>query len=353
MKPSFDLNSAITRRGFLKSSALGILGMTALNHPFRFSIKGAKQAKGQDVQLGRVLKSSIPIHASPHFSSTVLRTETFNAVLEIDQTMEGDSDNAGNLVWYRLNDDGCIHSSGIQVVQNIINPVLSNLNPYGVLAQVTVPFTQAWKARQNAYQKNQLYFYGSTHWVTGLAKDEQGNFFYKVKDDRWGYIYYVSASHLYIVDEEELLPVNATDPPREKRIEVNQQDQSITAYEGDQPVFFSPMSSGIKNDERDYSTPPGEYRIHYKRPSRHMVHGGVSGDQSPDLHGVPWVSYFTNSGIAFHGTYWHNDFGLPRSFGCVNLPIPAARWIYLWTLPVVPPRAKTFVSNQGTRVIVN
>jgi hypothetical protein len=53
-----------------------------------------------------------------------------------------------------------------------------------------------------------------------------------------------------------------------------------------------------------------------------------------DLPGVPWSTFFTCEGIAIHGTYWHNDFGLPRSHGCVNVPISVAKWIYFWTDPI-------------------
>jgi hypothetical protein len=28
-----------------------------------------------------------------------------------------------------------------------------------------------------------------------------------------------------------------------------------------------------------------------------------------DLPGVPFLTYFTASGVAIHGTYWHNDYG--------------------------------------------
>ena len=38
--------------------------------------------------------------------------------------------------------------------------------------------------------------------------------------------------------------------------------------------------------------------------------------------------YFTNEGHAFHGTYWHNNFGTPMSHGCVNLPMDVAEWMY-------------------------
>ena len=53
-----------------------------------------------------------------------------------------------------------------------------------------------------------------------------------------------------------------------------------------------------------------------------------------DLPGVPWNTFFESSGMAIHGTYWHNDFGIPRSHGCLNVPIDAARWIYRWVYPI-------------------
>ena len=119
-----------------------------------------------------------------------------------------------------------------------------------------------------------------------------------------------------------------------------------------EPVFLTKISSGQLSGKANLTTPVGDFSINYKRPSRHMVHGDRVGINGDELYGVPWVSYFTKNGIAFHGTYWHNDFSSPRSHGCINLPIEAARWIYLWTLPVVPPGEEKFVSNRGTRVEV-
>jgi hypothetical protein len=55
---------------------------------------------------------------------------------------------------------------------------------------------------------------------------------------------------------------------------------------------------------------------------------------------VPNAEFFTNEGHAFHGTYWHNQFGqVNRSHGCVNLSQTDAAWLYDWT-------------NIGTDVIV-
>ena len=54
-----------------------------------------------------------------------------------------------------------------------------------------------------------------------------------------------------------------------------------------------------------------------------------------DLPGVPWVLYITKGGISLHGTYWHNDYGHPRSHGCINLTPQASKWLYRWTVPSV------------------
>ena len=39
-----------------------------------------------------------------------------------------------------------------------------------------------------------------------------------------------------------------------------------------------------------------------------------------DLPGVPWNIFFDLAGTAIHGAYWHNDFGIRRSHGCLNVP---------------------------------
>jgi hypothetical protein len=72
-----------------------------------------------------------------------------------------------------------------------------------------------------------------------------------------------------------------------------------------------------------------------------------------DLPGVPWVSFFTGNGDAFHGAYWHNDFGDPRSHGCINTPDNVAKFIYLWSNPYVPPGEDYLhLPGEGTRVEV-
>ena len=87
-------------------------------------------------------------------------------------------------------------------------------------------------------------------------------------------------------------------------------------------------------------------------PTIHMTNDGEPGAGHPyDLPGVPWVSFFTGTGDSFHGTYWHNDYGRPRSHGCVNLTPDDAKFIYRWTSPVVPPEtAYLYDPGSGTKV---
>ena len=97
-------------------------------------------------------------------------------------------------------------------------------------------------------------------------------------------------------------------------------------------VFATRISTGGKRRSGTYTTPSGDFITFHKRPTRHMAAGDIASNGF-DLPGVPWVLYITKSGISFHGTYWHNDFGRPRSHGCINLTPQAAKWLYRWTIP--------------------
>jgi lipoprotein-anchoring transpeptidase ErfK/SrfK len=72
------------------------------------------------------------------------------------------------------------------------------------------------------------------------------------------------------------------------------------------------------------------------------------------LPAVGWISLFVGSGVAFHSTYWHNNFGEPTSRGCVNCSPEDAKWIFRWTMPSVPydPGDVTVGMPGGTQVRV-
>ena len=71
-----------------------------------------------------------------------------------------------------------------------------------------------------------------------------------------------------------------------------------------------------------------------------------------DLPGVPWVCYIAWTGVSLHGTYWHNNYGTPHSYGCINLNPKAAKWLYRWTAPYVPFDEDYVETENGTPVIV-
>ena len=110
-----------------------------------------------------------------------------------------------------------------------------------------------------------------------------------------------------------------------KWIEIDLSQQHLYAWQYDQVVFNTAVSTGTYL----HPTPTGTFHIYAKYVADDMA-GGTPG--SPDyyfLPDVPYTMYFYEA-YAIHGTYWHHNFGTPMSHGCVNLPTPAAEWIYYW-----------------------
>jgi lipoprotein-anchoring transpeptidase ErfK/SrfK len=110
-----------------------------------------------------------------------------------------------------------------------------------------------------------------------------------------------------------------------KWIEVDLSEQHLWVWQYDQVVFSSAVSTGTSL----HPTPTGTFHIYVKYLADDMT-GGTKG--TPDyyyLPDVPYTMYFYED-YALHGTYWHHNFGHPMSHGCVNLPTPAAEWIYSW-----------------------
>lgn len=112
--------------------------------------------------------------------------------------------------------------------------------------------------------------------------------------------------------------------PNERWIDVNLTQQRLVAYEGDTPVFDTLVSSGTWN----HPTVTGQFRVWLRFTSQTM--DGRRLGYNYYLENVPYVMYFYQD-YALHGTFWHNNFGTPMSHGCVNLPTPAAEWIFNWS----------------------
>jgi hypothetical protein len=109
-------------------------------------------------------------------------------------------------------------------------------------------------------------------------------------------------------------------------IEVNLEQQTAVVYEDAELVFATVIASGVPGQW----TQPGLFQA-YKKVADETMSGSFTADRSDYyyLEGVPWTVYFDQA-RAFHGTYWHNAFGVPQSRGCVNLSTGDSHWVFDW-----------------------
>ena len=123
----------------------------------------------------------------------------------------------------------------------------------------------------------------------------------------------------------KVLPVERPeDVDTERWISIDLYEQVVIAYEGDQPVFTTLISSGLPR----WPTKEGVFNIYWRRVRDDMT-WGTPGDDYYFLEEVPWTMFF-DEGRALHGAYWHDGFGYRRSHGCVNMSITDANWLYNW-----------------------
>lgn len=120
-------------------------------------------------------------------------------------------------------------------------------------------------------------------------------------------------------------------------LEVDLSEQRLYLKENDAVVDSWAISSGKS------STPTftGRYTINAHVPTQTMrgpekdangnrligADGKVVMYETKD---VPWITYF-NGDQAFHGVYWHSNWGNTMSHGCVGMPIPRAQQVYDWS----------------------
>ncbi len=342
-----------SRRDFLKISGLGLLGLSLPLDSFltdtRLNWVASRSGTSQpdDIQQGRVTARLVWLYDQPSFNGK--RTVMYWRDSVIDITGIVISQDAGdyNRVWYEIGEEGYTYSGLIQPVRTMLNMPTLQIPSEGALAEVTVPFTDGHEQPQNDARANYRMYYSTGHWVLSAQKDSGGRTWYQILDDKWNQRYYVPGEHLRLIPDDELAPLSPDVPNAEKKIQVRLDDQLVFAYEGSQMVFATRAATGAMFSSGTYTTPAGSFMTFHKRPTRHMANGDITASGF-DLPGVPWVMYFTESGLSLHGTYWHNDFGHPKSHGCVNLSVDAAKWLYRWTTPVVPAHSQYAYQPTGT-----
>jgi hypothetical protein len=214
---------------------------------------------------------------------------------------------------------------------------------HGIKIDDTVPFPFAFVRRRgaHAYEKTA----GGYNWprtgevsyrsiipLTGEERKYKKVRYLEAKDGRW----------LDVDDVAYVATLAKEDWPKEfdyehtKWIDVSIWNQTLVAYEGTRPVYVTLVSTGIDgmgDPKTTKSTLRGAFKIDAKHVTTTMDADDVS--NKFELRDVPWVQYF-EQGYALHATYWHDDFGIPRSHGCVNLAPIDAHWLFFWTDPQLP-----------------
>ncbi len=323
----------LSRRDFLKLGGLS-LGTLAFSPPLQNLIDF------DDSNLVRVATKSVSVYSKPTDQSSIVSTWYRDELLHVYGEVKADEPKL-NPVWYRVW-GGYVHRARLQRVKVLFNETLSSLDE-GLLrlVEATVPFTQPWRTSK-AYGWQQLGFrlyYGSVHWVEAIEPGPTGDAWYRVYDDLTGFPYYVNPLHVKPIPLADLAPISPNVEIQDKRIEVNLTMQTLTAIEYEKEVLKTSISSGLPNGPRGSNgistkTPQGEFRIVDKMPAKHMGNGNLFADADDyELPGVPWTSFFTLQGHAFHGTYWHENFGTPMSHGCINMRTEDAKWLFQWALP--------------------
>jgi lipoprotein-anchoring transpeptidase ErfK/SrfK len=358
------MRKTLSRRDFLKIAGLA-LGSLAFKPDF------PRQPERDTGMLARVASKQVDIRARPNDEADIVGNRFKDQLIHIYEELHPpDAPKYYNTLWYRVW-GGFVHSGHLQIVKIQMNDPVRYIPASGHLAEVTVPYTTAYQ--HNRYDgwipwRGSRLYYSSTHWATGVEPGPDGQPWYQITNELSdSEVYLVPAEHLRLIPPVEYTPLSVDVPPGKKRIKITLHEQTLRAYEYDTIVLETKISSGIPNprlegDDYPTNTPQGEFKIYSKMPSKHMgsVAGGEEVEQSGGftLPGVPWTSFFKSpGGYALHGTYWHNNFGLQMSHGCVNMRNEDALWLFRWTNPVYDPMKienpnDWEVTGNGTLVVV-
>jgi hypothetical protein len=370
-----ETRKKFSRRHFVQAAGLG-LGGVALGRgvPGQSAAEPASRAR-QFVSaadaLGRVVQDGVELKLRPDPDSQTL------AVLGEDTVVHWLREVVGPPPRFQLNwrwvetPEGYLFAPRVQPVRELLNSPLQTLSQTdmgpGMWAEVSVPYVDltlydgrprspGLKARIEQAKTPRLY-YSQVIWIDEIRTDAAGAAQYRIREPygSYGDIFWAAAEAFRPLTAEELNPLSPE--VSEKQVLVDNTRQTLSCFEGGSEVFYCRVSTGVNFDaegnplERS-STPRGSRPIWRKLVSVHMSGGTTGGGW--DLPGVAWVSLFVGSGVAVHSTFWHNNFGMSMSRGCVNARPEDAKFVFRWTLPSVPyiPGDVTVSMPGGTRVEV-
>ena len=340
---------SFSRREFIKFCGAGLAGLLMPEPVLSFL---DKEGGGDDTLFGRITLAGHTLYRKPDPGSEFLQKMAFDSLWRITGVTVGPDPSQANRIWYELGGLGYAHSGRIQPVKKQWNFSETVIPEGGCLGEVTMPYVDAYSSPDEGRIFLYRFYYASTFWILSRVQGPGRTAWYELLDDKFYRSYYVPASHMRLVPDDELTAISPDTRADDKQIVIDLATQTLTAYEGEKAVYLARISSGVRLKEGGFATPKGIFRTIRKRPCRHMSNAASEFGTGFDLPGVPWVSYFTSDGVALHGAYWHNNYGVPSSHGCVNMTPEGAKWIYRWTDPTVPPDNYVFSGAYGTQVIV-
>ena len=222
--------------------------------------------------------------------------------------------------WYKINRDEWVHADDItlakqsefQGVELTRNPdrafgwiVIGHIRPSAEPEAEPNPDFE----RMERYEFFEVYdVYQGEEWI-----------WYNVGDGRW--IEQTNVSLITYTERPDDIPADA------KWTIVDLYEQTFTAYEGDQMVYASLVSSGLNR----WPTREGIFQV-WDRYNKVKMSGAEGQIDYYFVEDVPYTMYFDElKGIALHGAYWHDRFGYKHSHGCVNMPPRDAEWVWNWS----------------------
>jgi hypothetical protein len=340
----------VSRRDFIKLGGLGLTSM-AFSQFAPNVLPGLAQFPEGD-KLGRVA-------VTPNFYSTPLMTqpdENAGVVRNVaqDEVVVWLRDVVGTNVAGRTNKrwaqtpDGFIYATDLQPVRNLPNQALTAIpdGKRGFWGEVTVPYVDLLlqgapispgiKYDLQTNQPVRLY-YGQVIWIDQIGAGQDGAVLYRVNEDAghgygYGDLFYAEGAAFHALSDDDVAPINPHVDPATKKIVVDATpgQQMLSCLEGNTEVYFCRVSTGYGEA---FSTPTGDQAISWKIFSIHMA-ANTGSDSGYDTMAVPWPLFFNRpAGAAIHGTFWHNDFGVRRSHGCVNISPEDAKWVFRWSTP--------------------
>jgi hypothetical protein len=332
----------LSRRDFLKTTALGFGVLVIQNIPYLTPLNINLPNFPKTGFLGRILENQVRVKSRPDDRSSDVN------VLNKDDIVVWENEVTGvHQMWqdqrYVETEIGYIYAPNLQRVSNQPNSPVTNLpNPEGIWAEVTIPYVDLILANPPArspwlkYTSSPRLYYSQIIWIDQVKVDENSIIWYHINEKfgSYGDAFWAIGEAFRPITIDEISPLHLG--AQDKLVVVDLTYQTLSCFEGKNEVYFCRISTGGKvemkeNKQLKWATPPGTHTIWRKMISVHMSGGTTGGGY--DLAGIGWTTLFSGIGLAIHSTFWHNNFGVPKSHGCVNAHPEDAKWIFRWTLP--------------------